>query len=89
MTVTNHAIKRFRERTGSKKSDDKIRTRLLTILSNAKEVRLKKKFRVAALLNHHLRDARYFQLGGFVLVVEGDCLSTIHRGEANRWESIN
>jgi len=82
-----HAIQRFRERTGSEKSDEKIRLKLLALWANAKEVKLKREYRAIALLNHGLREARYFRAGGFVLVIENDQISTVHNGEAGRWEN--
>jgi hypothetical protein len=84
--VRMHAIDRFRERTGSKQSEEEICHKLLEMLAKAKEVKLKPPYNVVALLNHDFRDARYFRSGGFILVVEGDCISTVHHGQAGRWE---
>jgi len=81
-----HAIDRFRERTGSNQSDEEVCRKLLEMMAKAKEVKLKPPYNVVALLNHDFRDARYFRSGGFILVVEGDCISTVHHGQADRWE---
>jgi hypothetical protein len=84
--ATMHAIDRFRERTGSKHSDEEVCRKLLEMLATAKEVKLKPPYNVIALLNHNFQDARYFRSGGFILVVEGDCISTVHHGQAGRWK---
>jgi hypothetical protein len=80
-----HAIDRFRQRTGSTQSDVEVCGKLLDMLAKAREVRLRPPYNVIALLNHDFHDARYFRSGGFILVVEDDCISTVHNGQADRW----
>lgn len=84
--VNPHAILRYRQRTGSTRSAETIKNKLLKMLENPKEVFLKQKFRVLALLNHNLVEARYYKHGEFILVVRGNELITIHEGTADRWE---
>ena len=87
-SISVHAIERFRQRTGSKQTDEQICFKLFELFEQSREVKLKPPFNVIALLNHNFREARYFRAGGFILVVEGDCISTIHGGEAKRWEEL-
>jgi hypothetical protein len=87
MKVSHHAIKRFRQRTGCKQSDEYVRYRVLDLLGRAVEIELKnKKFRTLALLNHDMREAQYFRAGEFVFVVDDGVVTTVHNGEANRWK---
>lgn len=84
-SISMHAVERFRQRTGSTKDDTEICFELFGLLEKSEEVKLKPVYRVIALLNHNFREARYFRSDGFLLVVEGDCIQTIHNGTANRW----
>ena len=85
MKISNHAIERFRERSGTKKNDKEIARKLCYFLTKAKEVELKKHYGVIALLNHDFKPAKYYNYNGWILVVEDDELKTIHMGEAGRW----
>lgn len=82
--ISLHAIQRFRERTGSKKSDETVCNSVAAQLSSAKEMVLKLKYRVIELLAHGT-PARYFQRGELMFVVELGVVVTVHRGEAERW----
>ena len=87
VTISAHAIERFRERTGCKKSDDQISKRLLRFLERSEEAELSKNYyKIVAIINHHFKVAKYYQFGEWVMVVEGNELKTIHRGEAKRWK---
>lgn len=86
--ISNHAIRRFRERSGAKYSDKQVRAKLTSMLALAKEVTLSPRYRVNALLNHNCRPAQYYRYADYILVVEQDTLKTIHRGEAGRWVGI-
>jgi hypothetical protein len=85
--VSEHALQRWRERTLLEFGREKDFTELATAITRAhKEVFLRKKFRIHALLNHGIQDARYFRSGPWTLVVVNGVLRTVHNGEANRWE---
>ena len=85
-SISGHALERFRQRIGSKQTDEEICFKLFELFEQSKEVRLKPPYNVIALLNHDFRDARYFRVDGLLLVVEGDCIMTVHNGQADRWE---
>ena len=85
MVVSEHAIARWKLRTGSTRSDAVVERRILTALANAREVWVKRKYRALQLLNHGLREARYYRTGDLILVVEGEVIKTVHSGDAGRW----
>lgn len=95
MRIKDHAVTRYRERTGCKATDDWIRSQLLRLLETAEEVVLRRRFRALQLMKHGFTPARYYQVPawghpikarGLILVVEQDCLlRTVHRGESRKW----
>ena len=88
LQVSDHALSRFRERTGSKESDIQIANKLRDAVAKGEEMELLEQFRVKALLDHGFKDARYFKLGAGLVVVEGNIIVTMHNAEANRWRKI-
>jgi len=85
--VTNHAVNRWRERTGSKHADEKIRVKIRGMVDAGEEMEMKKKFRVLALIDHRFDDAKYIRgKNGMIFVVVNDTVVTIHNGRADRWE---
>ena len=87
LTIIPHAIQRYRERTGSKQSEENVRKKIFKIILKGCEVKLKPKYRVIALINHRFENARYFRnSNGMIVVVENNVVKTIHKGTANRWE---
>jgi hypothetical protein len=86
--VTAHALDRWIERTGSKSRERALKS-LVKQLERAEEVELAMRYRVAALLNHDLKPARYLKLDNWIFVVSLDGgLVTVHSGSANRWVSL-
>ena len=83
--VNPHAIVRYKERTGSKKEDHSVRSKILKMFVNAYEVSLKPKYRATALLNHDFVEARYFRYFEWIIVVRGNEIITVHEGTADRW----
>ncbi len=86
LRVIPHAIQRFRDRANKVGSDEALRAIMIKMANEGREMVLKKKFRVIALINNNFRDARYIKHGRFILVIEGDQITTIHDGAADRWE---
>ena len=82
--ITQHAIDRFRERNGSKKSDENICARIKDRIAGAQELELKPKFRVVEMLAHG-GHARYFRSADLVFVVQDGFILTAHAGDADRW----
>ncbi len=82
--INQHAINRYRERTGSKKSDATIINQLHARLASADEWELKPHFRVIELLSHG-QPARYFKQADLMMVVENETLVTVHKATADRW----
>jgi hypothetical protein len=69
--VTAHALKRWMERTGSKSRERALKS-LIKQLERAEEVELAVQYRVAALLNHDLKPARYLKYDNWIFVVSLD-----------------
>lgn len=84
--LSDHAIQRFKQRTGCK-TDDKAKTALTKFLKRAQEVELEDRWRVIQLINHHYQDARYFRWQCWLMVVVNNTVVTIHTATANRWKS--
>jgi hypothetical protein len=82
LTVSSHAIARFRERTGAKYSDEKVKRRILRMLSGALELKRYEPSRVIAIMNHGWRDARYFDGRGMIIVVCDHEVKTIYSQSA-------
>lgn len=88
LIVTQHAINRYKERTGCKLSDNQIEKKILDYYGKSEKVDLSPKYKAIALLNHNFRRASYHRFSQFILVVEGMFLKTIHFGQAKkRWVS--
>ena len=83
-SIAQHAIDRYRERTGSKKCDATVCERLAARIASAEEMQLKPKYRVIELIAHGT-PAQYWRSSDILFVVEGGVIVTIHRGEAGRW----
>ena len=86
MIILQHAIDKYRERTGDKSSDDRIEEKIHLHFKTSKEVYLKPQYRAAAIINHNFKKANYFRSHQFILVVVDGYLKTIHLGDAKRWE---
>lgn len=82
--ISQHAIERFRERTGSKKSDATVCERLASRIATAEEMELKPKFHVIEMIAHGTH-AQYWRSHDLMFVVEAGTIVTIHYGEADRW----
>lgn len=83
--ITQHAIDRYRERTGTNKGALAIVKRIKERLTEAQEWRLKEKWRVVEMIAHGAH-SKYFRHGDTFFVVEGGVIVTCHKGEADRWE---
>jgi len=87
MKVNQHAINRFRERTGCKQPDEYIRDKLLEMQGKSKEAEFTHPRHVMfALFNHNFERARYFMYNNFLIVVVNGEIKTIHNNEARRWK---
>lgn len=84
--VREHALRRFKERANLTGPDAFLTDLLLRMANEGREVRLKERFRLVALINNDFRDARYIKSGPYILVIEGGEIVTIHDGAADRWE---
>mgnify|MGYP003418750951 FL=1 len=86
MKVSNHAIERFRERTGCKKSDISIQNKLLKFADLGKPAEFRTKgYATLALINHNFERAEYLMYNDWILVIADDCIITIHENESKRW----
>lgn len=82
--VSQHAIDRFRERTGTTKGDLSIINQMGRRLTTAEEMVLLERYRIYELLSHG-RHSRYFRSNDLIFVVEEERILTVHKGQADRW----
>lgn len=76
--VTDHAIQRFKERTGAKYSDGKVAKRISGIVGKGKEIAPKKQYKTLLFMRHNCRDVKYFQDdNGMVVVVDWKRVATV------------
>lgn len=83
--ISQHAVDRFRERSGSQQSEDKICKKLFEMADKATPVSLKEHLRVREMLYHDFQSALYLKFSDWILVVVGNELVTIHH---NEWKAI-
>lgn len=86
MIVTNHAIEKWRERTGSKYSEEKVVKKILTGVYTGKEVFPKGKYKVLKLLRHKCEPAKYVYNWGLIFVVVGKHIVTVHKNDVGEFE---
>lgn len=86
--ITNHAVERYRQRTGCKQSDDEIRERIRQRLKASEEVQHKTpQLAALSIMKHGFTKAKYYDHGGLIFVVVNErALVTLHKGEAGRWK---
>jgi hypothetical protein len=86
LTITKHALERYRTRSDKKdQSLDRAKGKLMAMLDRATEIELKPEYSVVQLLNHGFKDARYFRFGDWVLVVSGESVVTCYRSKSGKW----
>lgn len=83
--ITNHAIQRYRERTGAVYSDEKCKNKIKKLISAGKEVILKPEHRVRELLKRQYKDSKYIKNHNLMIVIEDNIVVTIHDNTANKW----
>lgn len=84
MKISEHAVKRFRDRTGATYSDVKIFNKLQEMYSKSKPVRLKPQYRAANIINNNFRDSEFHLYNGVVLVTRDDTLITFINYSVNK-----
>lgn len=85
--ITQHAVARWKERTGSKKSDIGVANRLSEAVAFGHEWELKPKFKLIEMLAHG-HHSQFYMHGGMIFVVENKTLVTVHTGKADRWQPL-
>lgn len=92
--VSGHCLARFRERAGVTGTAGEVLRRLEQWLEESRLARLKSGRVVPKMFAHGCRAATYYLFGnpskgmGWVLVVEGGVLSTVHRHDSGEWELV-
>lgn len=87
--ISNHAMEKYRQLCEAEKSPDRcVAAKIYTLLTNAKQVRLKRQWRVRQLAAHKGVPARYYMSKGKIIVMCGNVIVTIHNGDAGRWEGV-
>lgn len=85
ISITGHCYKRYLERTGA---IDKYRLKVMKIIEQGKEV--KSNNSLMKLLRNGCKDARYFELGGLIAVVDvgtNNVLTVMQRAKG-KWRDI-
>jgi len=85
MIISHHAIEQFKKRSGSRKSNQHIIEQLTFFINHSKEARPVGNYGAVQLLNHGLKPATYLEYGGWIMVVQGNVLKTIHQNESKRF----
>lgn len=85
LRVSTHAVRRFQERTGTKKRHEHIAQQIRKMAEFAEMVELKQEFRLSQLLSHKSKQATYLNADGLILVVVDGEIQTVHFGEAKKW----
>jgi hypothetical protein len=86
-----HCLNRFRERAGVKGTAGEVLRQLEGWMSKARAAELRPGKVLHKILNHGGRVASYYLVGnprkgcGWILVVEGQTLRTVHRNESGEW----
>lgn len=88
LTITDHALMRYRQRADYKGVDLDAAHLIRTSISKAKEWRLKPEHRVRQLLTHDCQPARYFKRKSLMYVIAGREVITVHNGVAERFEPM-
>jgi len=79
--ATKHAVERWKERSGSKKSLLLVAATLEKLLADSKEAYMDPGDRLAHMLRHDCQPAEVRMAGQYVLVIEGDTVVTVHQNE--------
>lgn len=90
MIVTQHAITRWREYTGSKQPEDKIATKVEQLVQQAKQIQLKGKYTVYQLIAHKGKDATYVKHydTNFVFVIVNDKVVTLYPHKSDQFVEV-
>jgi hypothetical protein len=86
MRVNDHAIRRWRERSGSKQTDDTIRTKLRNMVREGNEHTMRERWRIYSLLDYPMGDCHYMVHGGWVVVVRDNRIATVYPFVRRVWE---
>lgn len=96
VSVTDHAVEKWRAYSGSEGGSIRIKNKIVRMYKRSKEVYLKKQYRVKQLLNHKCRPARYFKIildpkNSYIFVTDENrtTIITIHDGAADKWVDSN
>ncbi len=81
--ITKHAIRRFRERTRSKKSDEGVQRTIRSMMNKAEPFEPDPEYKVKSLMKHGFREAFYFEVDGWVLVIVNEALTTMFQPVKN------
>jgi hypothetical protein len=92
IVVSDHAIRRYRERTLKKirqpQTDAQIEEILLNLLDRSQKVEPKGIHATLALVNHDGVPAQYYERKGWIIVVVNGTIATVHHGETGRWRRL-
>ena len=82
--VSQHAIDRYRERLGCAGTDVRVRNRMAKSLRGAVEVKLLPEYEAGEVFRHG-KPSRWFRRGELIFAVRDEVVTTMHKGEAERW----
>lgn len=89
MKISQHAIERFRERTGAKYADEKIEEKLQHMVSGSVPVQLKPRYRIFNIMRNNYRESNFHKYNGTLLISRDDTLVTFINGKVpDKFEEI-
>ena len=86
LTITKHVIERFRQRTGSQRSEDHVKNKIIKMVQQAVPVEISKNYAAITLMNHGYTDVEYRRYFEWIFVVKENRVITMHKGETGRGE---
>lgn len=89
MTISDHAIQAFRNRTGCKYPDEKIKEKLLEMYSKGQRIQLRKKLRVGNIIRHGFVETIFIGNNGWVMVISDNIMRTIYKDTSKRFRKKN
>jgi len=82
---SNHAAKRWMERTGSADPREAYKS-FREAIDYSVEVSLKPKYRAVALIDHKFKEAKYLKFDNWIFVVVDNIIVTVYDNKTSRFE---
>lgn len=85
--ISDHAIKRFCERSGCN-SEARARKAIMRMLDQAEPVELLERYKLATYFNHGVKQTLYLKYEQWLFPICNNTVVTVHNAEAKRWRKL-